>query len=135
MEVRYRNNSDKLVYLGIPVVFLILGSIVGNLLFIILALAFTIALSSVIIPYIIQYYRKTVVIYIKDRTLHIKSNGAFKIPLKNITNVYLTNTGISKKRVLYIEYVKKQTEKRMYLSDLYDTPLDVILKKLKNKIK
>ena len=135
MEVRYRNNTDKLVYLGIPIVFFILGSIVGNFLLIILALTLTIAISSVVIPYIIKYYRKTVVITIKDKTLNISSNGSYKIPLKDITNVYMRNNGKSTKQVLYIDYIKKETNRKLYLSDLYDVSLDVILKKLKNKTK
>lgn len=135
MEVRYRNNTDKLVYLGIPIVFFILGSITGNFLLIILATTITLAISSVIIPYIVKYYRKTIVISIKNKELNINSNGSYKIPLKSITNVYLRNNGKSNKQVLYIDYVKKDIKRNLYLSDLYDVSLEVILKKLKNKIK
>ena len=135
MEVRYRNNTDKLVYLGIPIVFFILGSITGNFLLIILATTITLAISSVIIPYIVKYYRKTIVISIKNKELNINSNGSYKIPLKSITNVYLRNNGKSNKQVLYIDYIKKDIKRNLYLSDLYDVSLEVILKKLKNKIK
>lgn len=129
MEIRYKNNLDKLVLLGIPMVLIFLSAISQNPLFILFSITVALVITFILASYIIQFLRKKVVIYTKDKTLYIRSNGRYDIPFKSLKKVYLMNNK------LYIEYMTKNKTQKIYISDLYDHSLDQIYKTLKNKVK
>lgn len=129
MEIRYKNNTDKLVLLGIPMVLIFLSVISGNSLFILFSISVALVFTFLLSNYIISYLRKKVVIYTKDKVLYIRSNGKYNIPFQSIDKIYLMNNK------LFIEYSQKSKSQKIYLSDLYDHSLDQIYKKLKNKVK
>lgn len=129
MEIRYKNNSDKLTLLGIPMVLIIISVVSGNTLFILFSIAVALVITFILANYLVSYWRKKVVIYTKDKTLHIRSNGKYDIPFKSLNKVYLMNNK------LYIEFIQRKKQQKIYLSDLYDHSLDQIYKKLKNKVK
>ena len=129
MEIRYKNNSDKLTLLGIPMVLIFLSVISGNELFILFSIVVALVITFILANYLVSYWRKKIVIYTKDKTLYIRSNGKYDIPFNTINKVYLMNNK------LFIEFIHRNKQQKIYLSDLYDHSLDQIYKKLKNKVK
>ncbi len=131
MNIKYKNNTEKLLYLAIPALFSIIGLAIGSLLLAVIGLLLTVSISSIVLQYVIGYYRKKTVITIENKTLKIRTNGKYDIPLNDITNLrqMQNRKGITKQ--LIITYNKNQQQKKVTLVDLYDRPLDSILKTLK----
>ena len=105
MKIKYKNNADKLVYLGIPGVFLILGLLLSNIYLTAIGLLLTVSISSVLFQYISGYRKQRVVIEIEDNILKIRSNGKYDIPLKDINVLEVITNKNYKRPRLEITYI------------------------------
>lgn len=131
MEIRYKNNIDKLIFLGFPGILLVVGLVFNFLIATILGLAMTISISTIVFQYMYHYRKRTVVISIKDDTLFIRSNGRFTIDFDSIEKLELKEYGKRKRQSILITFKTKRSSKTITLGDLYDKPLKEIHRKIK----
>lgn len=131
MKVKYKNNADKLLYLGVPAIFLIVGLVFNLLIATVLGLIFTISISSVVIQYLNSYRKGKIVLEIVNETLLIRSNGKYDIPLKDINVLEISTNKKGRRKQLDITYVDRDQIKKVSLVDLYELSLEDIQKEIR----
>ena len=135
MKVKYKNNADKLLYLGIPAIFLIIGLLFNMIIATAIGLIFTISISSIVFQYIYNYRKGKIVLEIANNTLLIRSNGKYDIPLKDINVLEISTNKRGRRAQLEITYVEKGAIKKVSLVDLYELSLEDIQKEIRKQKK
>ena len=135
MKIKYKNNSDKLILLGIPGAFLLIGFIFNFIIATVIGLILTISISSIVFQYVYQYRKGKIVLEIANNTLLIRSNGKYDIPLKDINVLEITTNRRGKRKQLEITYVENDQIKKVSLVDLYEKPLEEIQKIIRKQKK
>lgn len=135
MKVKYKNNTDKLIYLGLPGIFLLIGYLLDNMILTALGIIFTVSVSSIVFQYIYNYRKGKIVIETANNVLIIRSNGKYDIPLKDINVLEITTNKKGKRKQLEITYVKNGVIKKISLVDLYDMTLEEIQKQIRKEKK
>ena len=111
MEVKYKNNIDKLVFLGLPGILLIIGLYFDSLFATILGLAMTIAISTIVGQFMYHYRKGNVVISIKKDQLIIRSNKRYIIDYSTITHLELKEYGKKKRQSILLVFKGKGLSK------------------------